>query len=142
MLSQLGYSTGTDEFSTTLTTIPGLSNVKRIACGFVTNFAILTDGTVKAWGGNDYGELGIGYPSNYSGPTTMPGLNNVIDISEGFLHGIALLSDHTIRTWGQNDRGQLGVIADTTVRYIAGTNLVTGTVSKICAFISSSAFNE
>ena len=71
--------------------------------------ALLNDGTVRAWGDNEYGQLGnssIDYFSNV--PITVNGLSDVISVSGGFYNSIALLADGTVRTWGYNQYGQLG----------------------------------
>ena len=39
--------------------VPGLHNVKAIAAGQADSFALLENGTVMAWGGDEAGELGV-----------------------------------------------------------------------------------
>src|SRR6266550_13619 len=109
--------------STTKSTIPvaveGLgSGVRSVSAGVTHALALLNDGTVKAWGANEYGQLGIG---NDSGPETcsffepcstkplaVSGLSGVTQISGGGVNNLALLSDGTVRAWGGNGSGQLG----------------------------------
>ncbi len=81
--------------------------------------ALLDDGTMKCWGYNGYGRLGVGDSTRRSVPTVVVGINNAKDI-QGFGYGepgfyCALLDDKTVKCWGHNGYGQLGV-GDTTLR--------------------------
>ena len=40
--------------------VPGLTGVVAVAAGYYHSLAVKTDGTVWAWGDNDYGQLGDG----------------------------------------------------------------------------------
>ncbi|WP_370657447.1 hypothetical protein [Deinococcus sp. KNUC1210] len=51
--------------------------------------ALKANGTVVAWGTNDYGQTAV--PA---------GLNGVVAISAGLLHAAALKSDGTVVAWG------------------------------------------
>jgi len=103
--------------STTKSTVPvavsGLgSGVKSVSAGITHALALLNDGTVKAWGANEDGQLGIG---NDSGPETcsfsepcstkplsVSGLSGVTAVSGGGVHNLALLSDGTVMACGGN----------------------------------------
>ena len=82
-------------------TSSGAFNVLKaetLSAGSFHNLALKSDGTVSAWGYNDYGQ------------TTVPtGLTNVIAISAGGFHSLALKSDGTVSAWGDNASGQLNV---------------------------------
>ncbi len=82
--------------------------VKYISAGFVHSLALMSDGTVKAWGSNEYGQLGDGTTTSSNTPITISGLTNVIGISVGMWSSYALLSDGTIKAWGYNQNGELG----------------------------------
>lgn len=89
--------------------VTGLGNVAAIAAGGEYSLALLKDGSLRAWGNNSYGQLGIGtntYSENI--PVTVAGLSNVTAVSGGSFHSLALLKDGSLRAWGQNSRGQLG----------------------------------
>jgi len=68
---------------------PGLTNVTAIAAGPGHAVALKSDGSVVAWGYNDYG------PTNVP-----PGLSNVTAIAAGENHTMALKSDGTVVGWG------------------------------------------
>ena len=92
-----------------------LDNVVAVSAGGAHSLALVSDGTVWAWGYNANGELGVGSPyilSNVPVRTVGPGgagtLNNVVAVSAGYSHSLALLSDGTLWAWGANESGQLG----------------------------------
>jgi alpha-tubulin suppressor-like RCC1 family protein len=73
--------------------------------------AILSDGTVKCWGGNDYGQLGDGTRTRRTTPIGVSGItsaNPALAISAGLRHTCALLADGTVKCWGMGRYGELG----------------------------------
>jgi alpha-tubulin suppressor-like RCC1 family protein len=71
------------------------SNVAAIDAGYFHNLAVLSNGTVVAWGGND------------NGSTVVPaGLSNVMAVAAGGGHSVALRSNGTVQAWGLNGSGQ------------------------------------
>ncbi len=91
-----------------------LTGVTAIAAGDSHTVARKSDGTVWAWGYNQFGQLGDGNLTDSSTPVegfhtegTTP-LTGVVAIAAGGFHTIALKSDGTIWTWGDNKSGQLG----------------------------------
>jgi alpha-tubulin suppressor-like RCC1 family protein len=100
-----GQVTGTPatsdvEYSTTANpvTLGGqvLSGVTAIAAGGGHTVALKKDGSVVAWGNNDYGQ------------TTVPlaAQTGVVAIAAGWLHTVALKNDGTILAWGSDDYDQ------------------------------------
>lgn len=95
--------------------VPGLAGVVQIDAsedGF--SLARKSDGTVSAWGYNQFGMLGDGTVSTNdqkANPTVtqVKDLTDVIDIATGAYHSVALKSDHTVWSWGWNESGQLGI---------------------------------
>jgi len=87
----------------------------RVAAGNYHSAVLLKDGTVWAWGGNDFGQLGDG--TNVSRPTPMRVkgeggigyLTDVMTVGAGERHTVALKDDLTVWVWGMNTTGQLGV---------------------------------
>ncbi len=106
--------------------VKGLNGVVAIAGGFSGGYALLSDGTVWAWGAGAFGQLGNGYSNpdtqadscdgekrtlTYycsSVPVEVKGLNGVIAIAGGANSGYALLSDGTVWAWGGGGWRQLG----------------------------------
>lgn len=72
------------------------------------SLALKSDGTVKAWGNNGYGNLGDGTYDQRQTPVLVPNLSDVVGISAGEFHSVALKTDGTVWTCGKNDVGQLG----------------------------------
>ncbi len=70
--------------------------------------ALKSDGTVWAWGDNEFGQLGDGTTIVSIIPVQIPGLNGVIALAAGRNHTVALKSDGTVWAWGFNAYGQLG----------------------------------
>ena len=66
------------------------------------------DGTVWAWGGNDYGQLGDGTHITRPAPQAVLGVSHATALAAGGHHSLALASDGTVWAWGSNGSGQLG----------------------------------
>ncbi|MDP5238812.1 hypothetical protein Q9Q94_04690 [Uliginosibacterium sp. 31-16] len=84
-----------------------------VALANSTSCALLTDGTVKCWGSDDFGQLGDGSAndgSNSFQPVTVSGLSNVVALSGGYsgISFCALRSNGSVWCWGDNSQGQLG----------------------------------
>jgi len=72
------------------------------------SLALHSNGTVWAWGANNYGQLGDGSATNRSVPVQTQGLSGITAIAGGGYHSFALHSDGTVWAWGRNNSGQLG----------------------------------
>jgi len=111
---QLGNGS-TDTDSTTpvrVSVITSANPAVEIAGGQYHSLALLADGTVRAWGSNQYGQLGYfslntesRVPAQVSVITSA---NPAVEIAGGGFHSLALLADGTVRAWGNNAQGQLG----------------------------------
>ncbi|HWJ49538.1 MAG TPA: IPT/TIG domain-containing protein, partial [Solirubrobacteraceae bacterium] len=89
--------------------VPGLTGVKAISAGANHSLALLTNGTVMAWGGDESGQLGIGaIREGEEVPTAVKGLTGVQAVSAGASHSLALLTNGTVMAWGDDESGQLG----------------------------------
>jgi alpha-tubulin suppressor-like RCC1 family protein len=83
------------------------SGVVDVTGGWYHSLALKEDGTVWAWGRNDYGQLGV--PGSYSViPMRVGSVNQVVAIAAGQNHSLALKADGTVWAWGYNGYGQLG----------------------------------
>ena len=69
---------------------------------------LLSNGGVRCWGRNNYGQLGDGTLTERTTPVSVSDLTEVIAITAGRLHTCVLLSDKTVKCWGDNEGGQLG----------------------------------
>ncbi|NDD53597.1 RCC1 repeat-containing protein [bacterium] len=103
---QLGDGTNVDKNAPIQ--VPGLTNVKSVACGTQFSLALKNDGTVWAWGANSSGQLGDGTTVAKSSPFQISTLNNIISIQTGTANGYALKSDGTVWAWGSNTSLQIG----------------------------------
>lgn len=107
----------------------GLDHVVSIAAGSDDSFAIKNDGSVWAWGENDYGELGIGTSDSVPGlvtpsnptPRQVSGLSGATSIVTGLRHVPALKGDGTVWAWGYDNAGQLGTAATSRCTTSAGS---------------------
>ncbi len=98
---ELGWGNRSYSPNPTFTTIPGLSNVKQLAVGNSCCFALLNDGTVKAWGFNESGNLGTSSNEYYLlRPETVSGLSEVKQIFSGINVIYVILNDGTVKAWG------------------------------------------
>jgi uncharacterized repeat protein (TIGR02543 family) len=84
--------------------------VKSMAAGNRHGLAVLNDGTLWAWGDNQYGQLGDNFSHNPN--TYIPvKINSDTDwtaVAAGFRHSLALKTNGTLWAWGDNQYGQLG----------------------------------
>jgi alpha-tubulin suppressor-like RCC1 family protein len=95
-----------------------LKGVIAIAAGYEDSLALLSNGTVVAWGDNEVGELGTGATTDTAVPVPVcaPGetfpcakdLEGVAAIAAGQEHSLALLSNGKVMAWGLNSAGELG----------------------------------
>ncbi len=88
--------------------VGGLSGgVVMIAGGGFHSLALMSDGSVMAWGDNERGQLGDGTRRDRSAPVAVRGLEGVRAIAAGASHSLALLADGSVVGWGDNGYGEL-----------------------------------
>lgn len=109
--------------------VPGLTNVVAIASGGASDYALLANHTILAWGSNSKGQLGNGTSGPEScdiatGPATQAfacsriprpvvtaggtPLEGVLAVYAGATSAYALLANGHVMSWGGNSVGQLG----------------------------------
>ena len=84
--------------------------ITNIAGGSLHSLALASNGTVWAWGNNDFGELGNGTNTYSSIPVqvSLPSGVIITNIAGGADHSLALASNGTVWAWGWNISGELG----------------------------------
>ena len=80
-----------------------------VSAGYGHSLALQRDGTVRAWGNNDWGQLGDNTTTGRTVPVKVANLGEVKAISAGQDHSLALHADGTVWSWGRNSSGQLGI---------------------------------
>lgn len=117
--SQLGkesYINGNDYGSfDSIVQVPGLTGVIAVAAGVYHSLFVMSDGTVRACGGNSFGQLGIGTRSEATygisaTPVPVPGLTGIQSISGGERYSLFLKDDGTVWACGSSSDGRLGVV--------------------------------
>jgi len=105
--------------------------VREFGCGDASTCAISTVGTMKCWGKNQYGQLGLGDKADRGDHSNEMGdFLDAVDVGSGFgsspihiadnrhkntcIFGVSS-GDLLVKCWGLNARGQLGY-GDTTTR--------------------------
>jgi alpha-tubulin suppressor-like RCC1 family protein len=68
----------------------------------------LSDGLIRCWGANTYGELGNDDPSDTPVPTLVKGIADVVSVVAGSENTCAIVADGTVSCWGKNNSRQLG----------------------------------
>lgn len=91
---------------------------RQVVAGSAHTCALLDNNTVKCWGLNTNGQLGVGSSTTYGngGAGTMATLAAVnlgagrtaTQIAAGYSHTCALLDNATVKCWGYGAQGQLG----------------------------------
>ncbi|MFN3199699.1 MAG: MopE-related protein [Bradymonadia bacterium] len=97
---------------------PGCTTALQIEAGDYHTCALLDDGSVKCWGRNTSGQLGLGDTEDRGdNPNEMGDRLGTVDLGTGRTavrvdaggkHTCAILDDGTVKCWGNNDYGQLG----------------------------------
>jgi hypothetical protein len=115
--AQLGNGSSTGSATPNPIPLTGLNGVTAITAGYWHSLALWNDGTVRAWGANFSGQLGILSTNQVMTPWPVWALNGVVAISAGEAHSLALRNDGTVRGWGSNCSGQIG---NATVTFVTG----------------------
>jgi alpha-tubulin suppressor-like RCC1 family protein len=112
---QLGLGTSTDSHVPAANTLlPGsLSTgtyIVGISSGYTFFQALVSDGTLRAWGSNGPGQLGDGTTTQRFSPVAIsfPDGSQAVGIATGDEHTLSIQTDGTLRSWGANNYGQLG----------------------------------
>jgi hypothetical protein len=97
--------------------IHGLSDITAISAGDRGALALKANGTVWAWGENNYGQLGPSGPTGHRGvkgnpwsdlPVRVSHLPPITMIASGGNDDVAVDASGNVYTWGRNEFGELG----------------------------------
>jgi alpha-tubulin suppressor-like RCC1 family protein len=104
---------GTAEKRLTPAPVTGLKNATAVALGGLYSCALLADGTVRCWGYNSQGALGVGTYTHHKVPTPVTGVKGVVQVvasatSQIESHTCALTKTHEVFCWGYNKYGEVG----------------------------------
>jgi alpha-tubulin suppressor-like RCC1 family protein len=80
--------------------VPDLQGVVAVAAGNNHSLALLADGTVRAWGENELGQVGDGTTMNRDRPVTVPGVRSAVAIAAAGYFSVIVLADGTAMEWG------------------------------------------
>ncbi len=95
--------------------VPGVSNAAAISVGGRHTIALLKDGTLRAWGNTDWGQVGNGAGPGY---VPLPAAPKIANVAAAFAAGdnsFAVLRDGTLWAWGSGNRGEFPLTAHTRV---------------------------
>jgi alpha-tubulin suppressor-like RCC1 family protein len=81
----------------------------RVTCGYAQTLAIQSNGTLWAWGRNDFGQLGLNDTTNRSSPVQVGALSVWTQVTGGYRFTFAIQNNSTLWSWGNNSSGQLGL---------------------------------
>ena len=85
-----------------------ISSSVQIAASYDHNCARFSDGSLKCWGRNNYGQLGDNSTIDNSTAVSVLGSDNFTDIAGGLYHTCGVLSGGGVKCWGYNGQGQIG----------------------------------
>ena len=83
-----------------------MDDVALASAGSRCSFAVKADGSLWAWGRNEYGQLGDGTKTDQRLPVKI--MDGVVSASAGGDHSVAVKKDGSLWAWGRNQYGQLG----------------------------------
>jgi alpha-tubulin suppressor-like RCC1 family protein len=84
-----------------------LCDALEVATGGQHTCAKKTDGSVKCWGDNVWGQIGDGTTTTRLAPTLVSGVT-ARALAAGMYHSCALTTAGGVKCWGYNSQGQLG----------------------------------
>ena len=84
-----------------------IGQTTTISAGDLHSVALAYDGSVWAWGANNYQQIGDGTSTERHNPVKI--LSDVTSISAGAVHTLALKTDGSVWAWGYNGNGELGI---------------------------------
>ncbi|GAA0439100.1 hypothetical protein Acor_68670 [Acrocarpospora corrugata] len=105
---RFGDEGNTNDFATRPEEVPGLTGITQLSLGAKHILALGGDGTVWAWGDNEYRQLGDGTQTRRPIPQQVAGLTGIVQVAAGYRYSLALASDGSVWAWGHNGYAELG----------------------------------
>jgi len=88
---------------------PATASWRAVVSGANFVSAIQTNGTLWAWGDNQFGQLGLSDLTNRLSPNQIGSLSTWTQVADGYYYCLAIQSNGTLWAWGNNSFGQLGL---------------------------------
>ena len=108
---QLGTNTagGGTSTSSPVSVVGGFTDWCQVAAGYRHSLGVRTNGTLYAWGCNQYGRLGDNTDVAKSSPVSVVGgFTDWCQVSGGYRHSAGVRTNGTAWGWGNGASGQLG----------------------------------
>jgi alpha-tubulin suppressor-like RCC1 family protein len=86
----------------------GTKSAVSVVVGQSHTCVLQSDGTIRCYGDNTFGQLGDGTNSFGTTPVQVVGTRLAIAVGAGIQHSCALYADSSVSCWGGNGSGQLG----------------------------------
>ncbi len=112
----------------------------RLAAAGDSTCAVMSDHTVRCWGGNAHGQLGNGQTTDAASPVT-PDIHAVVDLQLADATACALLDDASVACWGRigwHGRAE-DVLRPTGVLGVIGVQRIFVLPGRACARIANDA---
>jgi len=124
-----------------------LSAALSISGGYYHTCALISGGSVRCWGDNDFGQLGSGSFAGSLVPVPVQGISSgATAVAAGTWHTCAIAEGGAVRCWGRNSDGQLGNNSDensSTPVEVSGLSsgaiAITAGASHTCALLNTGA---
>ncbi|MBK6446997.1 MAG: T9SS type A sorting domain-containing protein [Bacteroidetes bacterium] len=126
--------------------LPAVSSAQVISAGSYHSLAVCSDSTVRSWGWNNNGQLGVGTTTSSSTPVQVNSLTGIIAMDGGGVppfmgnsssHSVFLKNDGTVWACGKNNYGQLGDSTTTPSSTPVQVNSLSGIIAVACGFFHS-----
>ncbi len=150
-LGQIGVGSAGGEYPVAVQ-VPGISGATAVVAGAWHSCARLGTGALACWGRNAYGQLGLGFDSDWvaspgevKGPGGAGGLMDVTAVAAGAEHTCALALGGQVFCWGSNGSGQTGTGAGDTILApepvlgadtLAGASALAAAAWSTCAIVA------
>ena len=109
----LGHDRGVNQPQSQSISLGANRSARNIATGRHHTCVILDNGSLKCWGRNDSGQLGLETGTNSTSPPNNPvdlGTGRIVKVlSTGFVHTCVVLDNDELKCFGNNKSGQLGL---------------------------------